>query len=300
MPALLDGLNASQRAVVAHSSGSLLVVAGPGTGRTRTLAERFAWLVEQGTPAECILVLTFSEPAAAAMRARLEDLLDAPYEELNVHTFHSFCVKLLQDEALEAGVDPFFSPVTPADRLALLLDRIDELSLRHHEIRGNPAPLLGSFVSRIDRLKQEMVSADDVLAWAQRLPADSDAERASACREREFAGLYRDHDRLLDERGALDYGDLVVRAFRLLHECPHVRERTAGRFRHVLVDEYQEATFAQRMLLHLLVDEHDAVTVVADDERLAEEWPGAEIARLERNVRSGRRILDAAAAVKPP
>jgi DNA helicase II / ATP-dependent DNA helicase PcrA len=300
MPALLDGLNASQRAVVAHPGGPLLVVAGPGTGKTRTLTERFAWLVEQGTPAECILALTFSDPAAAAMRARLEDVLDAPYEELNVLTFHSFCVKLLQDEALEAGVDPFFSPVTPADRLALLLDRIDELSLRHHEIRGNPAPLLGSFVSRIDRLKEEMVSADDVLAWAERLPADSDAERASACREREFAGLYRSHDRLLDERGALDYGDLIVRAFRLLHECPHVRERAGRRFRHVLVDEYQEATYAQRMLLHLLVDEHDAMTVVADDERLAEEWPGAEIARLERNVRSGRRILDAAAAVKPP
>ena len=175
MPALLDGLNASQRAVVAHSGGPLLVVAGPGTGKTRTLTERYAWLVEEGVPAECVLALTFSEPAAAAMRARLEDLLDGPYEELNVLTFHSFCVKLLQDEALEAGVDPFFSPVTPADRLALLLDRIDELSLRHHEIRGNPAPLLGSFVSRIDRLKEEMVSADEVRAWAERLPQDTDA-----------------------------------------------------------------------------------------------------------------------------
>jgi len=300
MPALLDGLNASQRGVVAHSGGPLLVVAGPGTGKTRTLTERYAWLVEEGTPAECVLALTFSEPAAAAMRARLEDRLDRPYEELNVLTFHSFCVKLLQDEALEAGVDPFFSPVTPADRLALLLDRIDELSLRHHEIRGNPAPLLGSFVSRIDRLKEEMVSADEVRAWAEKLPQDTDAARARNCREREFARVYRDHDRLLDERGALDYGDLVLRSFRLLHECPHVRERTASRYRHLLVDEYQQATRAQRMLLHLLADEHQGLTVVADDEALAGELPGVEIARLDRNVRSGRRILDAAAAVNPP
>ncbi|MGH2745029.1 MAG: ATP-dependent helicase [Thermoleophilaceae bacterium] len=300
MPALLDGLNASQRAVVAHPGGPLLVVAGAGTGKTRTLTERFGWLVEQGVPAECILTLTFSEPAAAAMRARLEVLLDRPYEELNVLTFHSFCIKLLQDEALEAGVDPFFSPVTPADRLALLLDRIDELSLRHHEIRGNPAPLLASFVSRIDRLKEEMVPADEVVAWAERLPADSDAARARSCREREFARLYGDHDRLLDERGALDYGDLIVRAFRLLHECPHVRERAARRFRHVLVDEYQEANYAQRMLLQLLADEHEGVTVVAEDERFADELPGVETIRLERNVRSGRRILDAAAAVSPP
>jgi DNA helicase-2/ATP-dependent DNA helicase PcrA len=300
MPALLDGLNASQRAVVAHSGGPLLVVGGPGTGKTRALTERYAWLVEEGVPAECVLALTFSDPAGAAMRADLEGLLDRPYEELNVLTFHSFCVKLLQDEALEAGVGPFFSRVTPADRLALLLDRIDELSLRHHEIRGNPAPLLGSFVSRIDRLKEEMVTAEEVRAWAERLPMDTDAARAHNCREREFARLYRDHDRLLEERGALDFGDLVLRSFRLLHECPHVRERTARRFRHLLVDEYQQATRAQHMLLHLLADEHEGLTVVADDERVAGELPGVEIARLDRNVRSGRRILDAAAAVNPP
>src|SRR5918996_1257238 len=178
VPALLDGLNASQRGVVAHSGGPLLVVAGPGTGRTRTLTERSAWLVEGEPPAEGVLALTFSEPAAAAMRARLEDRLDRPYEELNVLTFHSFCVKLLQDEALEAGVDPFFSPVTPADRLALLLDRIDELSLRHHEIRGNPAPLLGSFVSRIDRLKEEMVTAEEGRAWGERPLMDTHPARA--------------------------------------------------------------------------------------------------------------------------
>src|ERR687895_2498042 len=214
MPALLDGLNASQREVVAHSGGPLLVVGGPGTGKTRALTERYAWLVEEGVPAECVLALTFSEPAAAAMRAKLEGLLDRPYEELNVLTFHSFCVKLLQDEALEAGVDPFFSPVTPADRLALLLDRIDELSLRHHEIRGNPAPLLGSFVSRIDRLKEEMIRPPDYRAHAEALAerAADDADRAHAARELELARVYEEHDRLLAARGALDSGDLVLRA----------------------------------------------------------------------------------------
>src|ERR687894_426575 len=260
MPALLDGLNASQRAVVAHSGGPLLVVAGPGTGKTRALTERYAWLVEEGTPAECVLALTFSEPAAAAMRARLEALLDRPYEELNVLTFHSFCVKLLQDEALEAGVDPFFSPVTPVDRLAPLLHPLHQLSPRPPQIPGHPPTGGGGVPPR----------------------------------------LYRDHDRLLDERGALDFGDLVLRSYRLLHECPHVRERTAHRFRHLLVDEYQQATRAQRMLLHLLADEHEGLTVVADDEGVAGELPGVEIARLDRNVRSGRRILDAAAAVNPP
>jgi ATP-dependent DNA helicase UvrD/PcrA len=315
MPDLLDGLNANQRAVVTHPGGPLLVVAGAGTGKTRTLTRRFAWLVEQGTPADCILALTFSSPAAAEMRERLETLLDAPYEELNVSTFHAFCLKLLRDEALEACVDPFLSPVTPADRLALLLERIDELSLRHHEIRGNPAPLLASFVSRIDRLKDELVSADELRAWAEALPETTDAERAHANREREFARLYADHDRLLADRGALDFGDLIVRAFRLLYERPHVRERTARRFRHVLVDEYQDTNFAQGMLLRLLVEEHGNVTVVGDDDQaiyrfrgasqknlleFQRELPEVTTIKLERNFRSGRRILDAAAAVVAP
>src|SRR3954454_2536992 len=217
MPDLLDGLNATQRAVVTHPDGPLLVVAGAGTGKTRALTHPFARLGEQGVPPGCILALTFSNPAAAEMRERLETLLDAPYEELNVGTFHSFCLKLLRDEALEACVDPFLSPVTPADRLALLLERIDDLSLRHHEIRGNPAPLLASFVSRIDRLKDELISADELRAWAEALPAGTDAERAHANREQEFSRLYAAHDRLLDERGSLDLGDLIVRAFRLLH-----------------------------------------------------------------------------------
>jgi DNA helicase-2/ATP-dependent DNA helicase PcrA len=300
MPELLDGLNANQRAVVTHPGGPLLVIAGAGTGKTRALTERFAWLVGQGTPANCILALTFSEPAAADMREQLELILEAPYEELNVFTFPSFCVKLLQDEALEAGVDPFFSPVTPADRLALLLDRIDDLTLRAHEIRGNPAPLLASFVSRIDRLKQEMISGEELATWAATLPEGTDSERAGAAREREFARVYADHDLLLAERGALDLGDLIVRCFRLLHERPHVRERTAQRFRHVLVDDYGATNFAQRMLLALLVEDHGNVTVAAEDERATRAFPEAEKVRLGRNFRSGRRIVEAAQAVAGP
>jgi DNA helicase-2/ATP-dependent DNA helicase PcrA len=317
MPGSLDGLNAAQRAAVTHPEGPLLVVAGAGTGKTRTLTRRFAWLVEQGTPADAILALTFSTPAAAEMHERLEELVEDPYEELHVSTFHRFCSRLLADEALEAGLDPFFSPVTPADRLALLLEQIDELSLRHHEIRGNPAPLLASFVSRIDRLKDEMVSAGDYRAYAERLgrEAQSDAERARSARELEFARLYTDHDRLLAERGALDFGDLIVGSFRMLHEKPHVRERLAERFRHVLVDEYQDTNFAQGMLLRLLVEQDRNVTVVGDDDQaiyrfrgasqknmreFEREFPDATVMRLERNYRSGRRILKAARAVVEP
>src|SRR3954447_508141 len=209
-----DGLNRSQLAAVTHPGGPLLVVAGAGTGKTRTVTARFAWLVEQGAPRDEVLALTFSSTAAAEMRERLEALIDSPYEDLHVSTFHSFCSRLLAEEALEVGLDPFFSPVTPADRLALLLERIGELTIRQHEIRGNPAPLLASFVSRIDRLKDEMVSCADYRAYAERLIDEAgesdDAARATAARELEFARVCADHDRLLAERGALDFGDLIV------------------------------------------------------------------------------------------
>ncbi len=317
MPESLDALSRAQHAAVTHPGGPLLIVAGAGTGKTSTICRRFAWLVDEGTPADQLLALTFSTHAAAEMRERLETLITSPYEELHVQTFHGFCSSLLADEALEAGVDPFFSPVTPADRLALLLDRIDELSLRHHEIRGNPAPLMASFVARIDRLKDEMVSADDYVAYAEHLAeeAGDDAARAHAARELEFGRLYAGHDRLLGERGALDFGDLILRAFRMLHTKAHVRERTARRFAHVLVDEYQDTNFAQGMLLRLLVEEHRNVTVVGDDDQaiyrfrgasqknlrdFEREFPDATVVRLERNYRSGKRILEAAHAVVAP
>src|SRR4051812_2306741 len=301
MPVALDGLNRAQEAAVAHDDGPLVVVAGAGTGKTHTLVRRFAWLVDEGVPPEHILALTFSPPAAADLRERIEATLEGPYEELHVETFRSCALRLLQDEALEAGVDPFLSPMTPADRLALLLERIGDLSLRAHEIRGNPAPLLASFVSRIDRLKDEMVSPADYLAYAERKAAEAtgDAARAAAARELEFARLYADHDQLLAERGALDFGDLVLRAYQLLHQRPHVRERVAARLRHIVVDEYQETNFAEGMLLGLLIDEQEQVTVVGSDARFLEELPEARVVKLERNCRSGRRILDAAAAVLP-
>jgi superfamily I DNA/RNA helicase/RecB family exonuclease len=313
----LDGLNDAQRQAVTHAGGPLLVVAGAGTGKTRVLVSRFLWLVQQGARPDAILALTFSSLAAAEIRERLEEAIDVPYEELWTSTFHSFCASLLREEALELGLDPDFAPVTAADRLALLLEAIDDLPLRHHEIRGNPAPLLGSFIARIDRLKDQMIGVDEYRRYAHSLAAGrggrpSDADRAEADRELEFAAVYDHHDRLLRERGALDFGDMIVQAFALMHERPHVRRRQAERFQHVLVDEYQDVNFAQAALLRLLSAQHRNVMVVGDDDQAIYRFRGAsrknladfeleyadvELVRLEESFRSGARILKAAAAV---
>jgi DNA helicase-2/ATP-dependent DNA helicase PcrA len=307
-------LTPAQRRAVEHPGGPLLVIGGAGTGKTTVLAERFARLAREGAP-ESVLALSFSPAAADDLGERVAERVAPPYEELAVATFQGFCAKLLRDEALEAGVDPFAAPVAPADRLAMLLERIDELPLTHHDLRGNPSALLGSFVLRIDRLKEELISAGDYAAWAATLSADSDSERGRAAREREFAAIFTAHDRMLAEAGALDFGDLVLHAFRLLREKSHVRARLAARYRHVLVDDFQDTSFAQNLLLRLLVSEHGNVCAAGDDDQSIQrlrgaatknfrdfraEWPEATIVELEESLRCPQRILDAAGAVAEP
>ena len=201
--------------MVTHRGGPLLVLGAAGTGKTRTLVHRHAWLATEGGAApEQVLALTGSEAAADALRAGVEALLDRGFEELAVHTVPGFCARLLHDEALEAGLDPFVAPVTPADRLAMLLEHVDELTLRLHDFRGNPAALLAGVIARIDRLKDAMVTATEYSRWAAALPAGDDR----AEREREFAAVYEAHDRLLARQGAVDIGDLVLFAHALLRD----------------------------------------------------------------------------------
>jgi len=242
------------------------VVAGARTGKTRVLVERFAWLVEQGVAPESIATLALTAPAADELRVAIEGALgERPFEELVVTTPPGLALRLLRGEALEAALDPFVLPASPADRLALLLERVDELPLARHDLAGNPAAALARILARIDRCKDEGVTASTYAAWAAALADDAEG----AEREREFAELYATHDRMLAERGALDTGDLVLRAHALLVSRPHVRVRTGKRFAHVLVDDYQDLTRAQARLVGGLVAEHgNLVAAVDPDQRL--------------------------------
>ncbi len=313
MPARSVGLTERQRAAIDHPKGPLLVTGPAGSGRTTVLEHRFAALVASGAAPPRLVVLSASRDTAEGMRGRLLELVPPPYDELGVDTFASFCARLLRAEAAEASLDPDFVPVAPAERVALLLDSLAELSLRHHEIRGNPAPLLAGFVSRIDRLKQEMVLPQDLIdhAGGRAAQADSgdDAARTGAARELEFAHLYAAHERLLADRGAVDTGDLVLRAFRLLHERPHVRARVAAGIDAVLVDDYQDANFAQATMLALLCEEVGELTVTGDPAQaigpaaagrnlddLLRAFPGATTVDLARSWRCPERVMAAATA----
>jgi DNA helicase-2/ATP-dependent DNA helicase PcrA len=223
----------AQERVVRHGEGPMLVVGAAGTGKTEVLARRLVRLAGEGIGPERVLVFTSTRVTARQLRQRVEAQLDGPYEELWIGTWGALGERLLRDHAEAAGLDPFFDVLAPAERLAMLLDNLDDLPLRRHQIRGNPAGLLARLLERIDCLK-----------------AGCDPP------EPEFADLYAAHDQILGAAGNLDEGDVFLILNRLLNERPDVAAEIAERFRYVMVDDLEETSSAQRAVLASLALEN--------------------------------------------
>src|SRR5262245_34040807 len=300
-------LSEQQETVVAHDEGPLLVLGVAGSGRTETLARRLARLVERGQGA---LVLTRSAAAARRVRKRAEATIETAYEELVVHTHPVAAARLLREHATEAEIDPFFESLSPAERLALLLDRIEELPLRRHEIRGNPAGLLARIVDRIDALKSAGVTAEPFGRWAEQQAGGTQSERDSAAREREFAEIYELHDSMLRTAGAMDDIDAVLELTRLLGDRPALAAAIAERFPHLMVDELEDACPAERSLIEALALGSASSVLSCDDEQgrgpcdAASAWAreaiGPAHVTLEPTWRYGGDLLDASHAVVAP
>jgi superfamily I DNA/RNA helicase/RecB family exonuclease len=219
----------AQERAVRHGDGPLLLVGAPGTGKTEALARRFALLIGSGIEPDRVLVFASHRATARNLRARVEELLGGSGTELWVGTWDEIGERLLRDYAIAAGLDPFFDVLGPAERLAILLDRIDDLPLRNHDIRGNPAGLLARLLQQVDELRAGSDPPDPDLA--------------------EFCAA---HDRILAESGNLDRGDVFLLLGKLLCEQPEVRTDLAARFIHVMVDELEDTTAAQRTVLREL------------------------------------------------
>ena len=224
----------AQQRAVQHGEGPLLLLGAAGTGKTEALARRFARLVERGhrARADPRPRLRPGRPRSG-LRQRVEALLDGSYEELWIGTWEALGERLLREHSTAAGLDPFFDVLGPAERLAMLLDRLDDLPLRNHEIRGNPAGLLARLLAQIDELKA-----------------------GSEPPEPELAEFCAAHDRILAESGNLDRGDVFLTLNKLLHERPDVRAEIATRFAYVMVDELEDTTAAQRAILARLAAEN--------------------------------------------
>jgi DNA helicase II / ATP-dependent DNA helicase PcrA len=306
-------LTEPQARVVRHREGPMLVSGPAGSGRSEALLRRLEGLTEGGVQPQHVLVLARSRAGATRLRTSANALIKPPYEELWIGTYETVAERLLSEYALQAGLDPFFATVRLADRLALLLDHLDDLSLRRHEIRGNPAGLLARLLRRIDALKAEGIGPGRLRSWAEEREREAQGadERERARREREFADLYASHDRILRQSGSLDGGDVVIELERLLRERSDVRSEVAGRFCFVMVDELEDAGAAHRALVDAVAEHENLVCAcdVAQSVRrppaaavdpgpsFMERYPEAQHIVLERPLRFDTDVARAAGAV---
>jgi DNA helicase-2/ATP-dependent DNA helicase PcrA len=292
---LLEGLNAPQRAAVMHGDGPLLILAGAGSGKTRVLTHRLAYLVRTGRarPNE-ILAITFTNKAAQEMRERVELLLGHSTRGMWVMTFHSACARILRSEAPRLGYTRQFTIYDTADSRRVVKRAIDELGIDPK--RFTPAALHNQISAAKNKLRD----------------ADAYRQLVGSFFEQTVADVYEVYERELHRMNAMDFDDLLVRTVNVLELFPEVRERYAAAFRHVLVDEYQDTNQAQYRLLQLLAGEHRNLAVVGDDDQsiyafrgadiqnilnFQDDFPDAEVVRLEQNYRSTQTILDAANGV---
>ncbi len=295
-PDLLAGLNPVQReAVTASPEVPLLVVAGAGSGKTRVLTHRVAWLIgDQRVSPFALLAITFTNKAAGEMKERVGTLVGPVAHRMWVSTFHSACARILRREASHLGIRSSFSIYDQSDSVRLVDYVRRDLNLDPK--RFPPRRL----ASQISALKNELVTADQAL------------DRSAGPADRRVAEVYREYQRRLLDASAADFDDLLLLAVRLFREHPDVLEKWRKRFRQVLVDEFQDTNGAQWELVRLLTEEHRGVMVVGDQDqsvyrfrgadfrnlvRFEETFPDATVIVLEQNYRSTQRILDAANAV---
>ncbi len=281
----LDPLLPVQRDAVTSDREPLLVLGAAGTGKTRTLEGRFQWFVEQGCRPERVLLVTPSAARADATRARLEGGLPGAYDELFVISPVELAALILS--AAGSKVDPLEPVLGSAERFAMLLERIDRLSIERHDFGGSANALLAGFIRRIDRLKANLVGAEDYARWAARL-VESEADV-----EREFAEVYRVHEQMLADAGARDAGELIRDALRLVRDRP----AAVGRFEHVLVDDAHDLDLAAATLTRAVAQSR--LTAAADPARAgASVQPDGfrDVIVLEQSLRVPRRVLRAASA----
>src|SRR5436190_7415112 len=307
---LLEGLNEPQRAAVVHEGAPLLVIAGAGSGKTRVLTRRIAWLIsERDAHPGSVLAITFTNKAAAEMRERVGDLVGNRAKIMWISTFHSACVRILRKEIDKFGYKSSFTTYDAADSTRLMTLVCRDLDL---DVKRFPPRAILNWVSNA---KNELQDHEDA------------AKDARNGQEETYAAAYAEYQRRLRQANALDFDDLLMMTVHLFRAFPAVRESWRRRFRHVLVDEYQDTNHAQYALIHELCADRMEETGESDEDRteppaelmvvgdadqsiyafrganvrnildFEQDFPNARTILLEQNYRSTQTILTAANAV---
>src|SRR5918993_1789509 len=294
-PVLLESLNPTQLDAVEHTEGPLLILAGAGSGKTRVLTHRVAYLLDQGLAApEEVLAITFTNKAAREMKDRVALLVGPDSRKMWVSTFHAFCARILRVHAEKLGYKREFTIYDGADQVRLVKRCIVELG--KDPKRFNPR----SFQAQISAAKNVLMTPDDYLRSTEGYIAENVAE------------VYDLYQKRLYENNAMDFDDLIMQTVALLEIFPEVRERYQRRFKYIHVDEYQDTNHAQYRLVNVLAAAHRNLCVVGDDDQsvysfrgadirnildFERDYPEAKVVKLEQNYRSTQTILDAANAV---
>ncbi|MFA6228133.1 MAG: UvrD-helicase domain-containing protein [Patescibacteria group bacterium] len=329
---LLKNLNEAQKQAVTHRDGPLLIIAGAGTGKTTVITSKIAWLVtEQGILPEQILALTFTEKAAAEMEERVDQLLPLGYNDLWISTFHAFCERILKEYGLEIGLPADFRLLTQTEQWLLVRQNLDRFNLKHYRPLGNPTKFIHDLLKLFSRAKDEEISADAYLEYAENLKLNSDSadflksiikeedqenlspteiaelKTEEIAKQLEIADAYHTYQQLLLENNALDFGDLINYTLKLFKTRKAVLYKYRSQFKYILVDEFQDTNWAQYELVKLLAEPKNNLTVVGDDDQsiykfrgasvsnilqFKDDFPGAKEILLTDNYRSCQNILD--------
>ena len=325
------GLNEDQEDAVTTTTPAL-VIAGPGAGKTRVLAERYAWLSRSGQPNDAILALTlggvveeedsilaltFSNKAAEEMRVRVTELLGGGYSEIQAYTFHGFCLELLKSYGYLVGLPEHFMLLTEMDASLLVRRRLHEVGLSQLENLSDPGFYIPNLLDVISRAKDELRSPAEFARLAEECAnaAEDEDEEESAGKTVEAAKVYAAYQDWLKEEGYVDYGDLVRLVIEILEEHPGAAEEIKSRYGQILVDEFQDINFAMGRLLRVLDSGRGVVWAVADPdqsiyrfrgaspanlERFADDYPDFRTIRLTKNYRSGPDIVGACHGLRSP
>ncbi|AKL93967.1 ATP-dependent DNA helicase PcrA [Clostridium aceticum] len=289
----LNHLNDMQRKAVEHTEGPLLVLAGAGSGKTRVLTHRIAYLVEEkGVSPYSVLAITFTNKAAREMKERLENLMGDSYRDLWVSTFHSACMRILRMDIEKVGYQKNFVVYDTSDQLTVMKDCVKKLNL--DEKYFNPRAVLGA----IGKAKDQLIGPEEFIRI-----------HGSDFRDAKIGELYKMYQKTLKNNNALDFDDLIMKTVELFNQDSTVLHYYHNKFKYILVDEFQDTNMAQYTLVSMLAKQHKNLCVVGDDDQSIYGWrgadiqnilgfekdfPGAEVIKLEKNYRSTKTILEAA------
>ena len=287
-----EELNDRQQEAVFHTEGPLLVLAGAGSGKTRVLTHRIAYLIEEkGVNPWNIMAITFTNKAAEEMRNRVDRLIGFGSESIWVATFHSTCARILRRYIDQIGFGTNFSIYDTDDQKAVIRQVMKKMDLDSKIYREKV------LLSAISSAKNEFISPQEM------------EESAMDLQQKKIAQAYNEYQNKLKENNALDFDDLLVKTVELFQTCPQVLESYQERFRYIMVDEYQDTNSVQFQLIHLLAKKHKNLCVVGDDDQsiykfrgaditnilgFEDAFPGAYVVKLEQNYRSTTSILDVA------